>query len=52
MLTRERRAIMKRLVGVMGLVVFVTVVLAAGTTFAQTKKLPDFKIEKIYLTKD
>src|SRR4030042_136683 len=52
MLTRERRAIMKRLVGVMGLVVFVTVVLAAGTTFAQTKKLPDFKIDKIYLTKD
>ncbi|MCJ7663603.1 MAG: hypothetical protein MUO24_05120 [Desulfobacterales bacterium] len=43
---------MKRLVGVMGLVVFLAVVLAAGATFAQTKKLPDFKIEKIYLTKD
>ena len=43
---------MKRLVGVMGLVVFVTVVLAAGIAFAQTKKLPDFKIDKIYLTKD
>jgi len=43
---------MKRLVGVMGLVVFLAVVLAAGTLFAQTKQLPDFTIDKIYLTRD
>lgn len=43
---------MKRLVGVIGLVVFLAVVLAAGITFAQPNRLPDFKIEKIYLTKD
>ncbi|OGP56385.1 MAG: hypothetical protein A2Y65_07510 [Deltaproteobacteria bacterium RBG_13_52_11] len=45
---------MKRLVGVMGLIVFLTVVLTAGVLFAQQPagKLPDFTIEKIYLTKD
>jgi hypothetical protein len=43
---------MKRLVGVMGLVVFLTVVLAAGTVLAQGKKLPDLTVTKIYLTKD
>jgi len=48
---------MKRLVGVMGLVVFLTVVLTAGISFAQKpgqpgEKLPDFTIDKLYLTKD
>jgi len=43
---------MKKLAVVMGLVVFLAVVLAAGTLFAQTKQLPDLTIDKIYLTKD
>jgi len=45
---------MKRSAFVMGLVFCLAVVLAAGSIFAQQKagRLPDFKIEKIYLTKD
>jgi hypothetical protein len=45
---------MKRSVGVIGVVVFLAVVLAAGVIFAQqpAAKLPDFTIDKIYLTKD
>ena len=48
---------MKRSAIVVGLVIMLTVVLAAGISFAQQpgqrgRKLPDFSIEKIYLTKD
>jgi hypothetical protein len=43
---------MKRSAMVMGLVMLLAVVLAAGTIFAKTKRLPDLTINKIYLTKD
>jgi hypothetical protein len=45
---------MKRLAGVIGLVVVLAIVLVQGALFAQQPggKLPDFTIEKIYLTKD